>query len=813
MFSEHDINRYNYRLRFQEMENKIKKCEIERSQLEHKFSQLMRERQECEKAAERSLKLKYKRMMELERQRSERNETLLRMLHKVDQQAASLASKSNRLKMLKEQYESYLIRSWSTQQAISSSPRQQEYYLPLQSTSDTANANSFQFPPRVTNSPKSEFVKYITDTTYLSTADSRAIPPPMALSNFISHQQQETLRNPISRQLFTPQSNVQTTTPFPTEYHPPSQSQNPQNNTTPISYRSTAVLPSNSRKNELSNEEFIRYVDDEILKGSVAQKPSTTETPSIVVDPPSQPPATKYPTAYLEDFNEINENDGFQSSEVNYDDCSPMIEELVDATEQLNLDSDAVHVETEKLTLSQEESTPAVFEEGSNNNFNSIVEPSRMVENQKLEPTTAYDSPQQPEPVRAQQPLHGVVEQTLLGMISEVEENFVTMPVSEDINLAAGTAAPEAEIQQDYSEDGNYQLQYTMPENANYQPSDVYQEGDSTGCTEQEIANDDYSFEQGNDEQPAALNSSYWSTAIQAVKSKTYNPVMPASETIEEVTSSNDRQSPVEKRITPPESKRSTPLGRNMSSANLEPVPEHEPIGAVDEQLAESVDPAQTDYDQYQQEYLQNPEQYTYQYDQETVDPYYSQPLAEQTNQEESQGYYDQENVENGGTLDPNQYQQATEYPGPTQYVFEQGFYEEQQPDPEQQQQQYDPNQQEYYDPNQQNDQQYYTEEESTQLQQQEVYDQTQFQQYNVNSEHEQSAQEGTVTTRRQEEESPAPLPADMETPTVADADRSTKVSDKVESKPPPQADHTEEKHDTTLSSVNEDSDFDFSTQ
>lgn len=47
------------------------------------------------------MKLKYKRMMELERQRAERNESLLRMLHKIDQQAASLAAKTDRLKMLK----------------------------------------------------------------------------------------------------------------------------------------------------------------------------------------------------------------------------------------------------------------------------------------------------------------------------------------------------------------------------------------------------------------------------------------------------------------------------------------------------------------------------------------------------------------------------------------------------------------------------------------------------------------------------------------------------------------------------------------
>lgn len=68
MFPDQDVNRHNYQLRFMEMENKIKRwwalsiflfyrifqitnnifiqSELERAELEQRFAQLMRERQE-----------------------------------------------------------------------------------------------------------------------------------------------------------------------------------------------------------------------------------------------------------------------------------------------------------------------------------------------------------------------------------------------------------------------------------------------------------------------------------------------------------------------------------------------------------------------------------------------------------------------------------------------------------------------------------------------------------------------------------------------------------------------------------------------
>jgi hypothetical protein len=54
-----------------------------------------------ELAAMKARSKQYKKFVEEQRRRAERNENLLRMLDRVDFQAASLAAKSERLKILK----------------------------------------------------------------------------------------------------------------------------------------------------------------------------------------------------------------------------------------------------------------------------------------------------------------------------------------------------------------------------------------------------------------------------------------------------------------------------------------------------------------------------------------------------------------------------------------------------------------------------------------------------------------------------------------------------------------------------------------
>lgn len=54
-----------------------------------------------EKSAIKAIKLRYEQFLEEDRQRMERNNNLLRMLERIDYQAATLAAKTERLKLLK----------------------------------------------------------------------------------------------------------------------------------------------------------------------------------------------------------------------------------------------------------------------------------------------------------------------------------------------------------------------------------------------------------------------------------------------------------------------------------------------------------------------------------------------------------------------------------------------------------------------------------------------------------------------------------------------------------------------------------------
>jgi hypothetical protein len=67
----------------------------------YKFIQLPNINNISELAAMKARSKQYKKFVEEQRRRAERNENLLRMLDRVDFQAASLAAKSERLKLLK----------------------------------------------------------------------------------------------------------------------------------------------------------------------------------------------------------------------------------------------------------------------------------------------------------------------------------------------------------------------------------------------------------------------------------------------------------------------------------------------------------------------------------------------------------------------------------------------------------------------------------------------------------------------------------------------------------------------------------------
>uniref|UniRef100_A0A182MGS0 Uncharacterized protein n=1 Tax=Anopheles culicifacies TaxID=139723 RepID=A0A182MGS0_9DIPT len=270
--------RASYRREFEEMENRIRRCERQRAELERQFEDLMRERADCEKAAVRAMKQRQRRQQEIERQRAERNESILRMLNKIDQQAASLAAKTDRLKMLKTQYEMYLMRTWSTAtQALPS------YSVPMITAPPVMHAKLPQSPQ------KSGFVQYLNELTHQQTAAISSIPPPTALSNYIASQQK-----PLS----LASSNV-----AGSPERPYSRAFNAElkNDTTMTHYGTSAPLMSASsgtktNKFEMSNEDFIRYIDSEVLKEPIPKVSIVAPSPVAEVAEVKQAGE-----AYLED--------------------------------------------------------------------------------------------------------------------------------------------------------------------------------------------------------------------------------------------------------------------------------------------------------------------------------------------------------------------------------------------------------------------------------------------------------------------------------------------------------------------------------
>uniref|UniRef100_A0A182XXK4 Uncharacterized protein n=1 Tax=Anopheles stephensi TaxID=30069 RepID=A0A182XXK4_ANOST len=269
--------RASYRREFEEMENRIRRCERQRAELERQFEDLMRERADCEKAAVRAMRQRQRRQMEAERQRAERNESILRMLNKIDLQAASLAAKTDRLKMLKTQYEMYLMRTWSTaSQALPA------YSVPML----TAPPVPVPKPPPQ-SPPRSEFVQYLTDLTHQQTASLSAIPPPTALSNYLASQQK-----PFA---LTPSHGAPLERPYSRALN---SNASLQDDIATINYgaSSTPMGGTRASKFEMSNEDFIRYIDSEVLKEPIPKVSIVAPSPVAEVAEVKQTGG-----AYLED--------------------------------------------------------------------------------------------------------------------------------------------------------------------------------------------------------------------------------------------------------------------------------------------------------------------------------------------------------------------------------------------------------------------------------------------------------------------------------------------------------------------------------
>ncbi|XP_055903941.1 uncharacterized protein LOC129939807 [Eupeodes corollae] len=97
----------NYKLQVELLQEKLHRSEDNRQELEEKLEQIMKKRNEHERTLRSRSQLKYQQFLDEQKKRNERNRKLVEMLERIDQQAAALSARSERLKMMKLQYELY----------------------------------------------------------------------------------------------------------------------------------------------------------------------------------------------------------------------------------------------------------------------------------------------------------------------------------------------------------------------------------------------------------------------------------------------------------------------------------------------------------------------------------------------------------------------------------------------------------------------------------------------------------------------------------------------------------------------------------
>ncbi|XP_030080796.1 RNA polymerase II degradation factor 1 [Drosophila hydei] len=100
----------NYKLQVELLQEKLRRSEDNRQQLEHKLDKVLQKRSEIEKGVRHKTRQKYQEFLEEQTQRNERNKKLVQMLERIDEQTAVMSQRSERLKMMKLQYQMYFAK-------------------------------------------------------------------------------------------------------------------------------------------------------------------------------------------------------------------------------------------------------------------------------------------------------------------------------------------------------------------------------------------------------------------------------------------------------------------------------------------------------------------------------------------------------------------------------------------------------------------------------------------------------------------------------------------------------------------------------
>ncbi|XP_011211408.4 uncharacterized protein LOC105231685 [Bactrocera dorsalis] len=105
----------NYKLQVDLLQEKLKQSEENRQQLQKELQQILQRRSEHDKSVRTKIRQKYQSFLDEQERRNERNKMLMQMIERIDQQTTALSARSERLKMMKLQYERYFAKLMQTQ--------------------------------------------------------------------------------------------------------------------------------------------------------------------------------------------------------------------------------------------------------------------------------------------------------------------------------------------------------------------------------------------------------------------------------------------------------------------------------------------------------------------------------------------------------------------------------------------------------------------------------------------------------------------------------------------------------------------------
>ncbi|XP_011185656.2 myb-like protein AA [Zeugodacus cucurbitae] len=105
----------NYKLQVDLLQEKLKQSEDNRQQLQKELQQILQRRSEHDKSVRTKIRQKYQSFLDEQERRNERNKMLMQMIERIDQQTTALSARSERLKMMKLQYERYFAKLMQAQ--------------------------------------------------------------------------------------------------------------------------------------------------------------------------------------------------------------------------------------------------------------------------------------------------------------------------------------------------------------------------------------------------------------------------------------------------------------------------------------------------------------------------------------------------------------------------------------------------------------------------------------------------------------------------------------------------------------------------